>query len=170
MPYIDLVVLVALVATFAACARLQWRRGARGRRLAAGLAAGFHGSALVVMLAGHCVDILYSVAVRNRSPDGSVFAYNWRTYSLLLFGVLLVRVGVDALRIATRLAAGDTAARADHRRVVALVLVIVAPTIPLHGLFGGAISGLTVLAAATVALATRERAAAPRAAAATSVA
>jgi hypothetical protein len=170
MPHIDLLVLVTLVATFGVCARLQWRRGARGRRLAAGLAAGFHGSALVVMLAGHCVDILYSVAVGNRSPDGSVFAYNWRTYSLLLFGVLLVRAGVDALRIAMRLAAGDTAAHADHRRLVALVLAIVAPTIPLHGIFGWAISGLSALAAATVALAARSRAAAPLPVAATSAA
>ena len=153
MPHIDLIVVVALVASFAACARLMWRRGARGRLLAAGLVAGFHATAVVVMLAGHCLDVTYSTVLGNRSVDGSVFAYNWRTYSLLLFGAVLIRLGVACLGSALRLASGDVAARTELLRSIGVVVLVVAPTIPLHGIFGWAISGLSAVAALVVATA-----------------
>jgi hypothetical protein len=127
----------------------------------------FYGYALVAMLAAHCADVAYSTAVHARSPDGSVFAYNWRTYSLLLFGGLLMRQGVACLRAARRLARGEADARGDALRAVAVVLAVVLPTVPLHGVFGTAFSvwsALTVLVVAAGARAPGRAPAGPRAA------
>ena len=62
--------------------------------------------------------------------SGRPFAYDWRTYSLLLFGALLIVLGRRVLRAAL---AGD---RAAVLRATGLVLLICAPTIPVHAFFG----------------------------------
>jgi hypothetical protein len=96
----------------------------------------FYGVGLVATMAAHCADIIHNLALRNRSMDGSLFSYNWRTYSLLLFGVLLIDRGIRVLRAARRLAAGDRAARTDILKSGALVLAITLPLIPVHAIFG----------------------------------
>ena len=140
MPHVDEITILALLLGLAACTGVPWRRGLRGRRFLTVAFLAFYGYALAAMLAAHCADIAYSTAVHARSPDGSVFAYNWRTYSLLLFGVLLMRQGAACLRAARRLARGEADARADALRGVGVVLAVVLPTVPLHGLFGTAFS------------------------------
>ena len=153
--------MLALLLGLAACVGSQWRRGLRGRRLAVVVFAAFYGYALVAMLAAHCADVAYSTVVHHRSPDGSVFAYNWRTYSLLLFGVLLIRQGAHCLRAALRLGGGEQGARADVLRAAGVVQVIVLPTVPLHGVFGTAVAVWSALTLLVVAAATRAPAGAP---------
>ena len=146
MPHIDQIVMLALLAGLLAAGTFHWRAGARGRRLAAAVLASFHGVVLVAMLAAHCADVTYNTVLGSRSfVDGKPFAYDWRTYSLLLFGVLLIVQGVRVLRATPGLARGEPAARAAILRTGALVLAIAAPTIPIHAFFGSVISGLTVV-------------------------
>ena len=145
MPYVDQIVMLALLAGLVAAGAFHWRAGVRGRRLAAAVIASFYGVVLVAMLAAHCADVAYNTVLANRSViDGTRFAYNWRTYSLLLFGVLLIVQGVRVLRATPGLGRGELAARAEILRTALLVLAIAAPTIPVHAFFGTLISGVTV--------------------------
>ena len=146
MPYIDQIVLLLLAAGLVASIGYQWRRGLRGRRLAVTVVAMFYGHTLVTMLGFHCVDVVYGLANRLPSMGGAPFAYNWRTYSLLLFGALLVWLGVRCLRAALRIGRGDAAARAEFRRLALVVLAIVVPVIPLQPFFGYLISAASALA------------------------
>ncbi|GLC25677.1 hypothetical protein [Roseisolibacter agri] len=146
MPHIDQIVMLALLAGLVASGTFHWRAGVRGRRLAATVLASFYGVVLVAMLTAHCADVTYNTVLGNRSfVDGRPFAYDWRTYSLLLFGVLLIVQGVRVLRATPGLGRGEPAARAAILRTALLVLAIAAPTIPVHAFFGSLISGLTVL-------------------------
>jgi len=133
---IDQVVQIALFVGLVAVGVDHWRRGQRRWRLAALVFVSFYGVGLVATMAAHCADIIHNLALRNRSMDGSPFSYNWRTYSLLLFGVLLIDRGIRVLRAARRLAAGDRAARTDILKSGALVLGITLPLIPVHAIFG----------------------------------
>ena len=155
MPYVDPIVMAALALGLVACARFAWRSGARGRSLPAIFLAAFYGHTLVVMLAAHCADVVYATVVGRSSVDGSAIGYSWRTYSLLLFGALLIRQGVLCLRAARAMARGEMAARADVLRAAALVLALVLPLIPIHAFFGWLISGATALTLLVVALAGR---------------
>jgi hypothetical protein len=158
MPHVDLIVLVLLAAGLLASVIVPWRRGVRGRRLLATAMAAFYGHTLVTMLAFHCIDILYGLANRLQSMTGAPFRWDWRTYSLLLFGTLLVRLGADCLTAAAGIARGEPAARARFLRRAALVLGLVLPIVPIHAFFGYLISGATALALLVVAAAGRERA------------
>jgi len=133
---IDQVVQIALFVGLIVVGIDHWRRGQRGWRLAALVFVSFYGVGLVVTMTAHCADIIHNLALRNRSMDGSPFAYNWRTYSLLLFGVLLIDRGIRVLRAARRFAAGDPAARTDILKSGALILAITLPLIPVHAVFG----------------------------------
>ena len=134
---IDQVVQILLLVGLIVVGIDHWRRGQRGWRLAALVFVSFYGIGVVAMMAAHCADIIHNVALRNRSVvDGSPFAYNWRTYSLLLFGVLLIDRGIRCLAAARRFAAGDRAARTDILRSAAVVLAITLPIIPIQGIFG----------------------------------
>ncbi len=154
MPYIDQIVMLALLAGLVGAGAFHWRAGVRGRRLAATVLASFYGVVLVAMLTAHCADVTYNTVRGQRSlVDGRPFAYDWRTYSLLLFGVLLIVQGVRVLRATPGLGRGEPAARAAIGRPALLVLAIAAPTIPVHAFFGSLVSGITVLTlAATFAL------------------
>ena len=131
----------------------HWRRGQRGWRLAALVFVSLYGVGLVATMTAHCVDIIHNLALRNRSLiDGSPFTYNWRTYSLLLFGVLLIDRGIRVLRAARRFAAGDPGARTDILKSGGLVLAITLPLIPVHAIFGVLMSvwsSLALIVAAT---------------------
>jgi len=130
----------------------HWRRGQRGWRLATLVFVSFYGVGLVATMAAHCADIIHNLVLRNRSlVDGAPFTYNWRTYSLLLFGVLLIDRGIRVLRAARRFAAGDHGARNDILRSAALVLALTLPLIPVHAVFGMLMSvwsSLALIAAA----------------------
>ena len=156
MMHIDTVVLIALLVGLIAAGVDHWQRGQRGWRLAGLVFLSFYGIGLVAMLSAHCVDILYNLALANRSVmDGLPFTYNWRTYSLLLFGVLLIERGVRLLLATWRFAAGDSRVRADILRNAGVVLAITLPTIPIHAFFGVLISVWTSLALLVAALGLR---------------
>jgi len=137
MPYIDQIVLGLLLAGLLLSGLDHWRRGQRRWRLAALVFLSFYGVGLAAMLAAHCADIIYNTVLANRSViDGSTFTYNWRTYSLLLFGVLIIDRGIRSLCAVRRWAAGDATARAEFLRNTGVVLAITLPTIPIHAFFG----------------------------------
>jgi hypothetical protein len=134
---IDQVVQILLLVGLLVVGIDHWRRGRRGWRLAALVFVSFYGVGLVATMSAHCADIIHNLVLRNRSVvDGSPFAYNWRTYSLLLFGVLLIDRGIRCLAAARRFAAGDPSARTDIFRNGAVVLAITLPIIPIHAFFG----------------------------------
>jgi len=143
---IDQVVQIALVVGLIVVAVDHWRRGQRGWRLAALVFVSFYGVGLVATMAAHCADIIHNLAVRNRSMDGSLFSYNWRTYSLLLFGVVLVDRGIRILVAARQFAAGGPTARNDILRSGAVVLAITLPIIPIQAVFGVLMSVWSALA------------------------
>jgi len=156
MPHIDQVVLALLLLGLIGSAVDHWRRGQRGWRLAGIVFVSLYGVGLVAMLAAHCVDILYNLILANRSVvDGSQFRYNWRTYSLLLFGVLIIERGARVLWATRRFAVGDSRARAEILRNAGIVLAITLPTIPIHAFFGVLISVWTSLALLVTALGLR---------------
>ena len=156
MMHIDTVVLVLLLVGLIATGVDHWQRAQRGWRLVGLVFLSFYGIGLVAMLSAHCVDILYNLIRANRSVvDGSPFTYNWRTYSLLLFGVLLVERGVRVVLATWRLAAGDSRARTEILRNAGVVLAITLPTIPIHAFFGALISVWTLLALLVAALVLR---------------
>ena len=147
MPHIDQIVLSLILIGLVAAVVDHWRHGQRGWRLATLAFISFFGVGLVTMMAGHCADIIYNLALANRSVvDGSPFTYNWRIYSLLLFGVLLIDRGIRCLSATRRFAGGDDTARSDVFRNAGVVLAITLPTIPVHAFFGGLMSGWSSLA------------------------
>ena len=157
MPLADRLVLLALVAGLLAFPVL-YRRGTDGRRLAVATLAAFYGLALVAMLGAHCIEIAWHTVHGHATYDGrAVFGYDWRSYSLLLFGVLLVIQGARLLRHADRLVDGDPAARGALLRTIAVVLAIVGPTIPIHAVFGVALSALGAVTFVVVAVGARPR-------------
>ena len=156
MPYIDPVVMVCLALGLVGCAAYAWRSGARRGRFAALFFAAFYGWTLVVMLAAHCADVLYATVLHHPSfSDHRPMTYNWKTYSLLLFGGLLIRQGVRCLRAARAMARGVDRARVDVLRAAGVVLALVLPLIPIHAFFGWLISGATTLTLLVVGLAGR---------------
>ena len=156
MPFVDPIVLACLVLGLVGCAAFAWRSGARRGRLAALFFAAFYGWTLVVMLAAHCADVTYATVLHNPSiGDRQPMTYGWRTYSLLLFGALLIRQGLLCLRAARDMARGDDGARADVLRAAAVVLALVLPLIPIHAFFGWLISGATALTLLVVGLSGR---------------
>src|SRR5215204_4524464 len=99
MPFVDPIVMASLALALLGAPVVAWRRGARGRRLLAAFFALFYGATLVVMLGAHCADVLYNTVRGNASVMGAgAFGLNWRTYSLLLFGALLIRFGAICVR------------------------------------------------------------------------
>ena len=144
---IDQVVQIVLLVGLIVVGIDHWRRGQRGWRLAALAFVSLYGVGLVATMSAHCADIIHNLVLRNRSfVNGSPFTYNWRTYSLLLFGVLLIDRGIRVLRAARRFAGGDASARTDILRNGAVVLAITLPIIPIHAFFGVLISVWSSLA------------------------
>ena len=151
MPYIDQIVLGLLLAGLLGSAHDHWRRGQRGWQLAALTFLSFYGAGLTAMLAAHCADIVYNTVLANTSVmDGSKFTYNWRTYSLLLFGALIIDRGIRSLRAVRRYSAGETSARKEMLRNAGVVLAITVPTIPIHAFFGTIMTVWSVLALTVV--------------------
>ena len=153
MPYTDPIVLGLLLVSLIGSLVYQWRRGLRGGRLAVVTVAMFYGLAAIVALSMHCVDVLYGYSHRNTSfSTGKPFAWDWHTYSLLLFGVLMIWLGVQCLRRALRLGRGDAGARAEFLRLSGVTLLIVLPIVPIQPLFGVVGAGLSVIALLAVGL------------------
>ncbi|HET6763690.1 MAG TPA: hypothetical protein VFH27_08455 [Longimicrobiaceae bacterium] len=147
----DMMVLIATALGTIATAVAFWRMGVRGRRLAVSVWAGFYGVAMIVMLAAHCIEIAYNTLTHAPAFGGGTFKYDWRVYSLELMGVLLIVLGVRALRAAVGMARGHAEARAAMLKTLAVVLAIALPIIPIHWFFGYLVSGLTAITVMVVA-------------------
>ncbi len=155
MPHVDQFVMIALALGLASWGAYAWRRGLRGFGFAGVLFALFYGHTLVVMLAAHCADVAFNTARGRSVIDGSAISYDWRTYSLLLFGALLVHQGARSVRAGLRWSRGASDAAPEVLRATAVVLALVLPTIPIHAFFGVLIGGASALTAGVVAAAAR---------------
>jgi hypothetical protein len=160
MAHTDPIVLALLVLSLIGSLAYQWRRGLRGGRLAVVTFAMFYGLAVISALGMHCVDLLYGWSHGLTSfGTGKPFGWDWRMYSLMLFGVLLVWLGARCLRSALRMGEGDERARGEFLRLVGVALLIVVPIVPIHSFFGWIASGFSVIAVLVVGLAGRDGAA-----------
>ena len=155
MPYTDPIVFALLVVSLIGSLVFLWRRGLRGGRLAIVTFAMFYGLAVISTLGMHSLDVLYGLTHRLTSfGTGKPFAWDWHTYSLLLFGVLMIWFGVECVRRALRMSIGSDAhaARSEFLRLAGIMLLIVLPIIPIQPLFGAAGSLLSVIALLVVGL------------------
>jgi hypothetical protein len=132
-PWFDLVVLLGIViSTVWWTIRLR-RRGLRGGRFAAAALVGFLGLALLFTMTAHNIDVLSRLVV-GTGYDGAVFGYNFRTYSLLLLGSVLIAAGARLLSVSSSIGT-QRDARGPAARVILIVLALVVPLIPIHGFF-----------------------------------
>ena len=153
MPYTDPIVLGLLIVSLIGSLAYQWRRGLRGGRLAVVAFAMFYGLSVIVALGMHNVDVLYGLAHRRESfGTGKPFSWGWHTYSLLLFGALLVWLGVLCVRHALRMGRGEADARGEFLRLAGIMLLIVLPVVWIQAIFGVAGSVLSVIALLVVGL------------------
>jgi hypothetical protein len=153
MPYTDPIVLGLLLLSLFGSLAYQWRRGLRGGRLAVVTVAMFYGLAAIIALSMHTLDVLYGYSHRNTSfATGKPFTWDWHTYSLLLFGVLMVWFGAQCVRLALRLGRGDASARVKFLQFSAVILLVVLPLIPIQAMFGVVATGLSVIALLVVGL------------------
>ncbi|MFL5617349.1 MAG: hypothetical protein ACJ79A_03025 [Gemmatimonadaceae bacterium] len=153
MPNTDPIVLGLLLVSLIGSLIYQWRRGLRGGRLALVTFAMFYSLSVISALGMHCLDVLYGLTHHLTSfITGKPFAWNWVTYSLLLFGVLMVWFGAQCLRYALRMGRGDIGARTEFLQLAGVMLLIVLPTVPIQPFFGVVASGLSVIALVVVGL------------------
>jgi hypothetical protein len=162
MPYTDPIVLALLLASVLVSLVFQWRRGLRGRPLAVTAFAMVFSLGVISSMVLHDVDVLYGLTHHLTSMTGQPFAYDWRTYSLLLFGALMIWFGVRCLLAALRMGRGEESARAEFLRLVTVMLVIVLPIIPVHPFFGPVASVWSALGLLVVGLGGRRWSAATR--------
>ena len=152
MPYTDPIVLGLLILSLIGSLVYQWRRGLRGGRLGVVTFAMFYGLSVVVALGMHSVDVLYGLTNRLQSSTGRAFGWDWHTYSLLLFGVLMVWLGARCVRYALWMGRGDAGARTQFLRLAGVMLIVVLPIVWIQPLFGVAGSILSVIALLAVGL------------------
>ena len=162
MPYTDPVVLALLLVSLIGSVAYQWRHGLRGGRLAVVSFAMFYGLSVIAALGMHCLDVLYGLTHHLTSfVTQKPFAWNWATYSLLLFGVLMVWLGAQCVRHALSMGRGDANARTGFVRLVGVMLLIVLPLIPIQAVFAVVGTALSVIALLLVGLGGRTSATVP---------
>jgi hypothetical protein len=152
MPHVDQVVLALLLVSLVGSLVYQVRRGVRGRRLAVTVFAMFFSLTVINTLVMHCVDIFYGLTHHLTSMTGKPFAYDWRTYSLLLFGALLIWFGARCFQAALRMGRGEERGRIEFLRLVVVMLAIVLPLVPVNPFFGPLASIASALALLVVGL------------------
>jgi len=153
MPYTDPIVFGLLLISLLGSLVYQWRHGLRGGRLAVVTFAMFYGLSVIATLGMHCVDVLYGLSHRLKSfSTGQAFGWDWHTYSLLLFGVLMVWLGARCVRYALLMGRGDASAHTQFLRLAVVMLAVVLPIIWIQPLFGMAGSLLSVIALLAVGL------------------
>ena len=153
MPYTDPIVFGLLLLSLSGSLAYQWRRGLRGGRLAVVAFAMFYGLSVIVALGMHSVDVVYGLTHRLTSfSTGRTFGWDWHTYSLLLFGVVMVWLGARCVRYALWMGRGDAGARTEFLRLAGVMLVVVLPIVWIQPLFGAAGSLLSAIALLVVGL------------------
>jgi hypothetical protein len=141
-PWSDLAVLLAIIVSTGYWVRLLRRRGLRGGGLALSSAVAFLGLVLIVTMTAHCLDVLSRLAI-GTGYDGLAFVYNFRVYSLLLLGVVLIACGLRLMRISLVIGARTPEIRGQAVGAVATVLILVAPLIPVQGFFAIPLTALS---------------------------
>jgi hypothetical protein len=155
MPYTDPIVFALLVVSLIGSLVFLWRRGVRGGRLATVGFAMFYGLSVISALGVHSLDVLYGLTHHLTSfGTGRPFAWDWHTYSLLLFGALMIWLGAQCVRRSLRMiSTGDAgAARTEFLWLAGVMLLLVLPIIPIQPLFGVVGSALSVIALLLVGL------------------
>jgi hypothetical protein len=140
------VLLVALAATGAFC----WRQARRRRDgLAIGCAAVVLFCALLMagLAALHTGAVLAVALRRSASSGGEAFSYDFRFYSLLLLGAVLLTLATRSAGAAAGLARGDRLARRRALGGTLGLLAVDAPLIPIQ-VFA---VGFTILACVSLA-------------------
>jgi len=146
-------VILSVIAGSTLVAAVRFRRsGARGRRFAGATLLGFSAAALTTMLAAHQAEVVYRL-LGNPLDTMPPLKYDFRSYSLLLLGVLLMVQGVKIFRAAAAVSRGDAVARRLAVRAGLVVLAIGAPIIPINVFFGPITTVLALLALGGAALA-----------------
>lgn len=145
MAVTDLLVLLVIITGTSTSAVLLWRESIRGRSLFAAVWLSFYGLVLTAMMLAHSAEILYRAVVAPAAGSNPASTYNFRLYSLLLLGALLIWAGVECLRAAGSLSRGSVEARRTAIRASMVVLAIVAPLIPIQRVFGILLTVLSIL-------------------------
>lgn len=146
-PWSDLLVLLGITVSTGYWVRLLRGRGLRGRGLALSSAVAFLGLVLIVTMTAHCLDVLARLAIGS-GYDGRPLGYNFRVYSLLLLGLVLIACGLRLLRLSLAIGAQTREMRGPALRALATVLILVVPLIPIQGFFAiplSALSGVLLL-------------------------
>lgn len=162
MPSSDQLVLAGVAIGAPLAAVLLRRRGARGRAWFSATWLAFFGIALLLMMSAHTVEVIYNTIRGGKTIEGTPWAYNFRTYSLLLLAGVLLSQAIRALRAALLLARGDSAGRKRALSAAAIVLAVSAPLIPVHAFFGMIWTVLSALTLVILALAPHSGSAPPR--------
>jgi len=143
----DLAALILLFLGTAISAVLLWRKNIRGWNLFLMTWLVFYGLALSAMMLGHCFEILSQAVATGMAQKGTSWTYDFRFYSLLLLGVLLIWRGIWYLLAVTKLSRGDMAGWRIALNNTFVVLAIVVPLIPIQTLFAVILS---ILGAVTI--------------------
>jgi len=145
MPLSDLIVLLVIIGGTITSAVLLWRQSIRGRSLFAAVWLSFYGLVLTAMMLAHSVEVVYRALASRATVNNSPPIYDFRLYSLLLLGALLIWAGVECLRAAPILSRGSAEARRAAVRASVVVLAIVVPLIPIQRLFAVLLTVLSIL-------------------------
>ena len=163
--YADYYALAAKLAIIGFFVVRAWREGVRGALLVAGSWAYLVGTFVTVMLSFHTAEIVYRALTDQGSyhNPGAGFTYDFRFYSLVLFGCVMISQGVPMMRAARDLSRGAGGAAGRLLRPTLVVLALSAPLIPLQ-FFGSVLTACALLnlLALLVARAALRRKAAPR--------
>ena len=127
--FLALVAVIAATTWFASAAR---GRGA-GRLAAVGAVIVFSGGLVASLGAAH------TIAVIGRALRRPSFVYDFRLYSLVLFGACQIAGGLRLLSTSWNVARGDVRAWRAALAVTTLLLVVNLPLVPIKG-FAGATS------------------------------
>jgi hypothetical protein len=144
MPNPDVLVPIGLLAGVLFGWHNLRRRGLRKQDLVMSLWVLFYGLALVLMMALHVFEVTYHLVAGGTTLTGQAWRYDFRSYSLLLLGALLIWQGVVLLKSA----GGVTRTREicfEAFKATAIVLAVVVPLIPIQAFFGVILTVLSVV-------------------------
>jgi hypothetical protein len=131
------------------------RGGVRGRRIA-GAWAYFFGTFITVALAFHVAENIWRIIPGTPVTDAVKPEYNFRFYSLVLFGAVMLVQGAAIMKAARALTFGEETPRSLLVRRTLIVLAFVVPLIPIQ-IFASVITVIGVLNLAALALLAREK-------------
>lgn len=127
------------------------RGGARGRKFAVGAWAYFFGAFITISLSFHIAENLWRIIPQTPISHGTKPVYDFRFYSLILFGAVMLAQGLAITKAAKRFALGETEERKKIIRRTLITLALCAPLIPIQ-IFGSVLTIIGLLNLAFVVL------------------